>query len=91
MTTEIRKRARALGFMAPRHHAPHILGLRPTAAMPAAKIIVKRLASQPVPVIVGERLGAIRISPHLYNGPADIEALIQGLQDALATPLASRL
>ena len=35
-------------------------------------------------MVVGARFGAIRVSPHVYNTRADLEALLSGLKDALA-------
>ena len=40
-------------------------------------------AKAPPVVLVSERLGAIRISPHVYNTVADLEALIEGLREAV--------
>ena len=77
--------ARALGFRVPSKHAPHIVGLRPGHGMPDAATIVERLARRrPKPVLVSERLGAIRISPHVYNTREDLEVLLAGLRDAVA-------
>ena len=77
--------ARRLGFRVPAKHAPGIVGLRPDpATMPDAETIVKRLAARAArPVLVSERLGAIRVSPHMYNTRADLDALLEGLRDAL--------
>ena len=36
------------------------------------------------PVVVSERFGAIRVSPHVYNTAADVDHLIDGLRDAIA-------
>ena len=52
--------------------------------MPDAATIVERLGKrQPKPVLVSERLGAIRVSPHLYNTREDLIALIEGLKEAV--------
>ena len=95
-TAEIVQRAQALGFRAPRQHAPGIVGLRPCAGMPDAARVVSFLKSRaPRPVLVSERFGAIRISPHLYNSREDIECLLTGLREAVtrydASPSRSRL
>ena len=83
LTSDIGRRARTLGFRVPRLHAPNIIGLRPSAGMPSSKALVDALKARPLPVLVGERLGAIRVSPHLYNGPSDLDALFEGLREAL--------
>ena len=82
-TAEVGKQARALGFDVPPRHAPNIIGLRPTAAMPDADAIVAALAARPLKIIVGARLGVIRVSPHLYNDQRDLDHLIEGLRDAI--------
>ena len=83
-TAAIAFAATALGFSVPRHHAPGILGLRPASSMPDAATIVEQLGKrQPKPVLVSERLGAIRVSPHLYNTREDLIALIEGLKEAV--------
>ena len=44
----------------------------------------KRLAAlKPRPVLVSERLGVIRVSPHLYNTPDDLRCLLDGLREAV--------
>ena len=83
-TAEIVRRATPLGFVAASKHAPGIVGLRPSRGMPEAAEIVRRLKSRvPRPVLVSERMGAIRISPHVYNTKADIDCLIDGLREAI--------
>lgn len=83
-TAAIGSRAAQLGFIVPARHAPGIIGLRPAAGMPDAAAIVKSLAARtPKPVLVSERLGAIRVSPHLYNTPDDLEQLLDGLREAV--------
>ncbi len=72
--------AAALGFEVPPRHAPGIVGLRTGAGMPPAAELVRRLAAlKPRPVLVSERLGVIRVSPHLYNTP-DLHCLLDGLR-----------
>jgi len=83
-TSEIASRAKSLGFEVPPRHAPNIVGLRCTACMPTAEAIVERLAQRSPPVLVSERFGAIRVSPHLWNRRDDIEHLFAGLVDAIA-------
>ena len=83
-STTLAARARALGFDVPMRHAPGIVGLRPSSAMPDAVTIVGRMqASQPRPVLVSERFGVIRISPHLYNDHDDLECLVSALAAAV--------
>ena len=92
-TRELAARARALGFIVPPRHATNILGLSPSKAMPSAAEIVRRLATRrPRPVLVSERLGKIRVAPHLYNTRSDLDELVGGLQAAVAQrPAAARL
>jgi selenocysteine lyase/cysteine desulfurase len=80
MTDEIASRATALGLsVAPATlRASHLVGLRANklpADLPA------RLAQSQVYVSV--RGDSMRVSPHLYNTPADIERLFTTLADAL--------
>jgi selenocysteine lyase/cysteine desulfurase len=80
MTDEIARRATALGLnVAPAElHASHLIGLR-AKKLPAD--LPTRLAQSQVYVSV--RGDSIRVSPHLYNTPADIERLLTTLADAL--------
>ncbi len=80
MTSEIASRATALGLsVAPaERHASHLIGLR-AKKLPAD--LPTRLAESHVYVSV--RGDSIRVSPHLYNTPADIERLFATLADAL--------
>lgn len=89
-TGEIARRAATLGFRTPTRHAPGIVGLWPDpATMPDAETIVGRLKKRSNTrraVLVSDRLGAIRISPHLYNTRNDLECLLAALKDAVQTP-----
>lgn len=80
MTGEIASRAAALGLhTAPAHlRASHLIGLR---ARKLPGDLPARLAQSQVYVSV--RGDSIRVSPHLYNTPADIERLFATLADAL--------
>lgn len=60
--------------------APHILGLRLHSAFHATDI-VRRLAADGV--IVSERSGIVRVSPHVYNDNADIAQFADALRRAL--------
>lgn len=89
-TAAIAHAARGLGFRVPLKHAPGIVGLRPSPSMPGAPTIVSKLAQRkPRPVLVSERLGAIRISPHVYNTKAELAELIDALRDAVGAPAAA--
>jgi selenocysteine lyase/cysteine desulfurase len=79
-TDEIASRATALGLKtAPSSlRASHLIGLR-ALTLPAA--LPARLAESRVYVSV--RGDSIRVSPHLYNTPADIDRLFATLADAL--------
>ncbi|KAL1524860.1 hypothetical protein AB1Y20_019740 [Prymnesium parvum] len=83
-TSHVAARAAALGFDVPPRHAPHIVGLRPAAGMPSAEAIVDSLARRPTPVLVSARLGAVRVSPHLWSTRRDVELLLEGLAEAVA-------
>jgi selenocysteine lyase/cysteine desulfurase len=83
LTAEVASRAVALGFEVPERHAPGIVGLRPAPWMPSSTALVAALARQPRKVLVSDRLGSIRVSPHLYNTRGDVEQLISGLADAV--------
>jgi selenocysteine lyase/cysteine desulfurase len=80
MTDEIASRATALGLsVAPATlRASHLIGLR-AKKLPAD--LPTRLAESRVYVSV--RGDSIRVSPHLYNTPADIERLFTTLANAL--------
>jgi len=77
---EIASRATALGLKtAPSSlRASHLIGLR---AQQLSADLPARLAQSQVYVSV--RGDSIRVSPHLYNTPADIERLFATLADAL--------
>lgn len=77
VTEEIVDRAAPLGLTAPpaRHRAGHLIGLRREAGLPPG--LAQALAARKVHVSV--RGDSIRIAPHLYNTPADIDRLIAGL------------
>jgi selenocysteine lyase/cysteine desulfurase len=65
-----------------KNRAPHVLGLRFAAAGRAAEI-VKILSARGV--IVSERRGVMRITPHLYNDMSDVECFSSALASALRT------
>jgi selenocysteine lyase/cysteine desulfurase len=80
MTDDIAHRAAALGLKAAPAslRASHLIGLR-AQSLPAD--LPARLAQSQVYVSV--RGDSVRVSPHLYNTPADIERLFTTLVDAL--------
>lgn len=65
-----------------KNRAPHILGMRFARAGRAAEL-VKSLAAQGV--IVSERRGVVRVTPHLYNDMSDVERFSSALKGALRT------
>ena len=60
--------------------APHILGLRFAGSMPTG--LVDRLATSGVHV--ADRLGVMRVSPHVYNDERDVATFAAALRVALA-------
>ncbi len=76
MIAEIAERAQALGFTPTPAglRAPHMVGLR---RADASDDLAARLARERVYVSV--RDNAIRVAPHLYNEPRDIDALFAAL------------
>jgi selenocysteine lyase/cysteine desulfurase len=60
--------------------APHILSLSFPDGMPRA--LTERLAAQNV--FVSQRLGRLRISPHVYNDETDVERFIRTLRTQIA-------
>lgn len=60
--------------------APHILGLRLSGGMPAG--LVDGLATRGVHV--ADRLGVMRVSPHVYNDETDVAAFATALRHAVA-------
>ena len=63
----------------PRIRAPHILSLGFKDGMPAG--LVDGLASEGV--YVAERLGRMRISPHVFNDEADADRFVAALAKRL--------
>ena len=67
--------------MLPRaQRAPHILGLRLAGGMPPG--LLDRLTARGVHV--ADRLGVMRVSPHVYNDDADVAAFATALRAELA-------
>jgi selenocysteine lyase/cysteine desulfurase len=67
--------ARELGLMPTERHAAHMLGLRLPRGAPDD--LAARLSR--ANVFVSVRGDAVRVSPHVYNTPADIDRLIDAL------------
>jgi selenocysteine lyase/cysteine desulfurase len=80
VTHEIAERARALGLSAaPRaRRAPHYVGLPLAGGIPSRLLDV--LARRNVYVSI--RGASIRVTPHVYNEPKDVERLLDALEEA---------
>jgi selenocysteine lyase/cysteine desulfurase len=82
LTNAIAEGAAKLGLTAPhaRLRAPHIVGLsRLGGSLPAD--LTQRLAQQKI--YVSLRGETLRISPHVYNSPTDVERLLKALAHLL--------
>jgi selenocysteine lyase/cysteine desulfurase len=81
LTERIAADVRGLGVAIPEPHlrAPHLLSLAFKGGMPAG--LVERLASDGV--YVAQRLGRMRISPHVYNDEADADRFVEVLKRRL--------
>ena len=77
LTERIAAGARGIGLRVGEPHlrAPHILSLAFEGGMPAG--LVEGMASDGV--YVAERLGRMRISPHVYNDEADVDRFVEVL------------
>ncbi len=64
-----------------RWRAPHILGVRLREGVDMERV---RMSLEHRNVHVSLRGDAVRISPHVYNGPEDMAALVEGLREAAA-------
>jgi selenocysteine lyase/cysteine desulfurase len=60
--------------------APHILGVRFAGGLPSG--LLDRLAARGVHV--ADRLGVMRVSPHVYNDEQDVAAFARALREELA-------
>jgi selenocysteine lyase/cysteine desulfurase len=67
-------------LLPPQHRAPNLLCLEFPGGLPDH--LVERLAEQRV--FVAPRLGRIRISPHVYNDEADIDAFLAAFHGLMA-------
>ncbi len=68
-------RERGLRALDPPARGPHLLGLRFPDGLPAA--LTERLAAHNVHVSI--RGDSVRVAPHLYNDPGDVERLLDAL------------
>ena len=82
ITGQIAKRAVDLGFQAAPEglRAPHLLGLYLPAGLP--RDLPALLAGEKVYASV--RGNAIRVAPHLYNSPADLDRLFAALEKIIS-------
>jgi selenocysteine lyase/cysteine desulfurase len=78
ITTDIERRAAALGIPVAEGRAPHIVGLKPSAPL---KAIAKAMEANNV--YVGIRADTMRVSPHLHTSAADVDRLFEALTEAL--------
>ena len=56
----------------------HLFGIRPPTTVDTARLAARLQTRQ---VAVSVRGNAVRVAPHVYNEPADIEALVDALDD----------
>ena len=82
LTDQIAAAATALGLGMARQRAPHVIGLRRQGGWPDG--FAARLARHGV--IVAERGGHLRVSPHAYNDAADIARFAEVLAGVLNSP-----
>lgn len=82
LTDRLAEGLQALGLDIPPRalRTPHILGVGFPNGMPAD--LSQRLAAQNV--YAAPRLGRLRVSPHVYNDEADIDACVAAMRAALA-------
>ena len=78
LTDPLAEGAEAMGFLAPSRssRSPHILGLRWPGGL--APDFIDRLAAKGV--FVSDRLGCLRISPHVWANEADIARCLEALR-----------
>ena len=79
LADQITEGAAALGYGTDAGCAGHLFGLRPPASV-APDALRQSLADHDVSVSM--RGGSVRVSPHVYNEPADADALLAALADA---------
>jgi len=81
MTDDIAARASALGLGSPPRdkRAPHFIGLKFPGGLPSN--LLEALARRKVYVSI--RGTSVRVTPHVYNVPRDVEKLFDALQEVL--------
>lgn len=79
--SKIADRARAMGMVVPNDNvrSPHYLGLGFPKAIPDG--LLETLAAQNI--FVSVRGSSVRVTPHLYNTDADVERLLEVLQNMM--------
>lgn len=78
LTADIETRAAALGIGVAQPRAPHIVGLQIPGPLQAIATALQQRR-----VFVGIRGETLRIAPHLFTSPADVERLFDALKTAL--------
>ncbi len=81
LTAPLVERARAAGFEIadPAHRASHLFGIR---APEGVDLEALRTTLEARRVVISLRGTAVRVSPHVYNEPDDVEALATALESA---------
>jgi selenocysteine lyase/cysteine desulfurase len=81
LTARVEEGARRIGLapVASRHRLAHMVGVRFPRGEPAG--LRERLAAERV--FVSLRANAVRVAPHLYNDAADVDRLLNILEDAV--------
>ena len=80
MVEAIAEEARTRGWAVPEEPAPHMIGIRAPGGWPTD--LVGRLWTEHM-VHVSVRGPCLRVSPHVYNGMRDVEALFAALGKVL--------
>jgi selenocysteine lyase/cysteine desulfurase len=82
LTARLADGLRPTGVVLPCTHlrAPHVLGVGFPEGMPPG--LLQRLAAEKV--FAAQRLGRIRISPHVYNDEADVDRFVAVFSRLLA-------
>ncbi len=82
LTAAALEEAASLGFAVedPRWRSAHLFGLRMPAGIDLAGL---KASLERRKVVASLRGSALRLSPNVYNTPADMDALLQGLREAV--------
>lgn len=83
LTSSLSTRLRERGYWIEddRSRGAHLFGIRPPATVDTTRLVTRLQTRQ---VAVSVRGNAVRVAPHVYNEPADIEALLDALDDDTA-------